>query len=392
VSRSILALPSGMLKDTPQVQGNLNEWHALLAESHGPSSSAIWEDPCFLAFSLLRAAPIEAVLADLALFFGSHVEPAMRALRTLAHHGWFASSAAAFQELCSDIARSAQRGYDDCRPRFALCFGSTAPDFVLCRWSLEQGATLERVGRSNANGSFTVGSECFSSLAQLAQGLIEAGSDFDPSIQWLNDVRRQEVLLEAQAYLSGGAEIPAIAVPLRMPSVELSSSTSEMSDARHPEAKLSVADSVELSSSFSATPVYHGPRDALTGFTGHSYRFVREVHQAYPDPSCVPWTQLLQWVIQLPSTSSFAAGERRIIFHALTDMFVLCGRQFALQLIDESFLPVEQRTLRYCFGLTYDISPSDCAWRNHCHDRLCMRLAGMQGALSVTVNAICSLE
>jgi hypothetical protein len=56
--------------------------------------------------------------------------------------------------------------------------------------------------------------------------------------------------------------------------------------------------------------------------------------------------KLLQWTLQLPSEAGFAWDERNRIFGALRHMFIEAGREFARQLIDESFLPLEDQGLK----------------------------------------------
>jgi hypothetical protein len=87
-------------------------------------------------------------------------------------------------------------------------------------------------------------------------------------------------------------------------------------------------------------------RPLWTKLTGHAYRFVREVHAAFPDGSKTDWTGLLQWALGLPEGNSFLWDEKQRIFAALCDLFVSCCRELARLLIDESFLPEAQRTVK----------------------------------------------
>lgn len=84
----------------------------------------------------------------------------------------------------------------------------------------------------------------------------------------------------------------------------------------------------------------------LRHFSGHSYRFAREFANLFPDRTRVQWSDVLQWTLSLPQNTEFALREKSLIFATVMEEFVETARPFAKLLIDESFLPEEERTVR----------------------------------------------
>jgi hypothetical protein len=111
---------------------------------------------------------------------------------------------------------------------------------------------------------------------------------------------------------------------------------------------------------------HHTPTTPLwMVLSGHSYRFVREVNAFFPDATRADWTGLLSWVTALPDSSAFAREERQRIFAALVEMFVHTCRDYAKRVVDESFLPDAQRTIKPDLSLTSSVEGRWLRYRQH---------------------------
>jgi ankyrin repeat protein len=81
-------------------------------------------------------------------------------------------------------------------------------------------------------------------------------------------------------------------------------------------------------------------------FSGFSYRFGREFQAAFPDPSTADWTAVQNFILDLPCVDEFSHRERDAMFQWLVEHFVETAKPFAMRIIDESFLPVAERTVQ----------------------------------------------
>jgi hypothetical protein len=167
--------------------------------------------------------------------------------------------------------------------------------------------------------------KAFASIVELARVKVRDGFDVREDSRWINsnNVRVQKIRMLDQV-----TTLMSSSVPTSIPS-EISATTPQeggiVTDGNAPPASAWTV--AQLNSLLS----------------GHSYCFVSEVQRIFPSSDAIEWTKLLQWTLQLPSEAGFAWDERNCIFEALRHMFVEAGREFARQLIDESFLPVEKQ-------------------------------------------------
>jgi hypothetical protein len=136
-----------------------------------------------------------------------------------------------------------------------------------------------------------------------------------------------------------------------------------------------------------------------TLFTGHAYRFASELHAVFPDATRADWSELLRWALALPESSVFLFDEKQRILSTLYAIFVQTCSELAHLLIDESFMPDGQRTMkpdallstRGCkkfrhhargtvvFEVVEDLQLSSGEWMYGGHirnDRLAMKRAG----------------
>ena len=79
--------------------------------------------------------------------------------------------------------------------------------------------------------------------------------------------------------------------------------------------------------------------------TPFSHRFVRDFQKLFPHPEEADWSGCFSWARGLPGDSDFAAAERTSIIGDLFGLFANSAKDFAVQLIDESFRPEIERTI-----------------------------------------------
>jgi hypothetical protein len=169
---------------------------------------------------------------------------------------------------------------------------------------------------------------CIPSLGPAIKVVQEEGSVALPDVQWSTKLDHQILPCRLLAEAAYGCSREAL--PQNRPVTSASSSTQIQHYA---------ASSPPSLNNSSSKPLW-------TLLSGHSYRFAREVKEAFPDATNADWTGLLQWALALPSNSIFYCEEKERIFEALSEMFILNCRDFAEKLIDESFLPEEERTIK----------------------------------------------
>ncbi len=241
----------------------------------------------------------EVALKQFRLFFGPKILNAVATLREVTTPVWFLSSRAAFEQEVKS-GSSAAGGL------FGACFGEEAPQYLLlsCR---KKSKMTARVLLQNE--------------LELAVGALQGeGYTCISEIRWTGRLAyrmlQKQLRYEAQAYGSGHALPPCIAID------SLLKNATEPLATHAPLAEVLQAPSDRASQSATAPPVW-------TLLSGHSYRFVREVHAAFPDATRANWTGLLQWALSLPSNSRLAREEKEHIFSALSNMFIQTGKAFA---------------------------------------------------------------
>jgi hypothetical protein len=307
-------------------------------------SAALDDDDSFAVFCIDRVGVgsegdprvTEELLHEVSLFFGREERVVLMELQAVTSRDCFVSSEAVFEQHCR------KEGPRDGRVLFGFCFADKAPSYVQLRWDASRGLDRQLFQRCELE-----------SAIKAAQG---QGWASVPQVQWGTKLNRRALQrrhrAEAHAY-GRGQHLPAAA-----PAVK------QTQQASTPAAAQSVVDK--------ATPELPGP--IWAHLSGHSYCFVREVRTLFPDATRADWTALLQWVLGLPDSTAFAREEKRRVFTSLRDMFVQTCIKFAELLIDESFLPEAQRTLKPVIHTTMGIS-GGLMFRQHGEGTLLFKLA-----------------
>ena len=89
-----------------------------------------------------------------------------------------------------------------------------------------------------------------------------------------------------------------------------------------------------------------GQQPQMSALSGFSFSFESELKKVFPNPLDIDWTRLLQWVLSLPSSTQFLRDEKQLIFEKVAQLFEETALPFAKLIIDESFLPVSEVTIR----------------------------------------------
>jgi hypothetical protein len=297
-------------------------------------SAAMAEDDSCATFCIERAGadsngnPLvsEKLLEQLACYFGRDVKTALLSLHDVTGQEWFLCSVTAFEHHCMKEAEQSEAGYGVARVVFGVYFGDEAPHYVLHRWDAQRGVSTQVLARHE--------------LVPATKALQDEGGVALSDIRWTTKLdqraMQRQLLAEAAAY-GCVREVPGLRAALSIASVQNSSDTNNNnnntntsnSSTSQPESSLGLA-----------------AQQRLALLSGHSYRFARGVKEAFPDATRADWTCLLQWALSLPCSTPFYRDEKARIFDLLSEMFIHSCLDFAKKLINESFLPEEERTVK----------------------------------------------
>jgi hypothetical protein len=255
----------------------------------------------------------EAVLEKLIGYFGPSVAESLKCLATLAEREWFVSEALFRREV--ETAGGAHCNL------FGICF--TSAGYALLRCDTGTGQVIKSPMVCRVDGSISVEGLMFDSPADLARAKGEEGFAVRGHVQWAHSSpgRRQTVRMENEV-----ARLADSYGPRDIANRQAATCSTKSLETSAPSARMALQLHLHLSS--------------------HPSSFLREVRQLFVDYNSYEWTALLRWTLQLPSSTKFAIDERNLIFKALRDLFIEAGRAFSRQLIDESFLPEDQQTLK----------------------------------------------
>jgi hypothetical protein len=271
----------------------------------------------------------ESTMLLLTRSFGDSVAAVRDAIHRLVKREWFVWSQQAFEQLCATGESQAAAGYGTGASRvlFGACMGEHS--LVL----LKQSPT--------AVESHTVE---YRELEALVADLLREGCVEAEEIQWSVQFASQRLCVEAASFGRGED------VPLCSPATALSTADDRggvplVWAASQDREELTSQNRVSRSGVVDQGVVDQGEPALSSQLSGYSYRFIREVSTAFEDAARTDWTALLQWTLNLPTSSPFNREQKRAIFASLRQAFVETARPFAEELIADSLLPEELRTI-----------------------------------------------
>jgi hypothetical protein len=148
----------------------------------------------------------EAVLQAVTLYFGPTVDEALARLTKLAESAWFVSEALFRSTAEAETKRLLSYGCGVDTELFGICFGESAPHFLLLRCNTGVGVVHKRPLECAPDGSLLLDGKTFGSIADFARTKLDDGCGTREASRWANSPARTQkvhMLDDAVALMSG---------------------------------------------------------------------------------------------------------------------------------------------------------------------------------------------